>query len=482
MLLASAARAIITPPLGITMLGYAGRDGAASAVDMDLTATLLLLRDDAATIAIFSADLAMIGGQLLTGIREAIANQAGATPSHVLVNYSHTHCGPTLKTYFYDTDPALTAMRDRYESFLVEAASKLAAQAVANLKPARIGTAAGEARIGINRREVDVDGKVFLGENPSGPADHEVRVIRIDDREGRPIAVAFAHGCHTVTMGPKCMAYSPDYVGPARELIEQHTGCVSLFLQANGGNINPITGIGGSADDSDSKRRLGGILGAETVKVWDGIYTHSIRGPRVFFGMLSKAAMYPRVPLPAEPPHQLLAREVELELPLYPFPTIDEARQLEQRYAAELDQHIKQGTHGALVNVGHVLLRWSKNLVAAIESGRKPAATGRVQVLAVGDLAIASFPGETFAEAGLEVKRRSPFPHTAFLGYSNGAVAYVPPRDAYPPGGWSMNERYGIPDMHFKDYGLPMALLPGASEAVVERAVALLEETWRARS
>jgi hypothetical protein len=478
MLLAAVSRALITPPLGITMLGYAGRDGVANDVDMDLTATLLVLRDESKTIAILSADLAIIGGRMFLDARQAIASVLQTPPDRILINYSHTHCGPTLTTYFYDTGPALTAMRERYERFFVETCARLALEAIGGLKRARAGSSTGHAPIGVNRREVDTDGSVFLGENPEGPVDHEVRVIRVDDLEGRPIAVVFAHGCHTVTMGPKCMAYSPDYPGPARRIVEQHAGCLSLFLQANGGNINPITGVGANADDSESKNRLGAILGGEVLKVLSDIYTHTTRGPRVFFGMLSKAAMYPRVPLAGEPDQRLSADEVEIELPLYPFPALEEARKLERRYNDELQQHIRQGTRGALLNVGHVFHRWSKNLVAAVESGRKASVTGRIQVLAIGGLAIASFPGETFAEAGMEVKRRSPFPHTAFLGYSNGAVSYVPPRAAYPPGGWSIHGRYGIPDMHFKDYGLPTALLPGASEAVVDAAVALLERAF----
>src|SRR5215813_4714942 len=103
MLLASVARAIITPPLGMTMLGYAGRDGVATGVDMDLTATLLVLRDESTTVAILSADLALVGGQMFLDSRHAIASALQTRPDHILINYNHTHCGPTLKTYFYDT-------------------------------------------------------------------------------------------------------------------------------------------------------------------------------------------------------------------------------------------------------------------------------------------------------------------------------------------------------------------------------------------
>ena len=170
-------------------------------------------------------------------------------------------------------------MQDRYEALLVEEAGKLGARAFASLGPARLGSASGDAPIGINRREVDTDGSIFLGENPDGIVDHEVRVIRVDDREGKRIAVAFAHGCPTVTMGPKCLAYSPDFVGPARVLVEGTLGCPSLFLQANGGDINPRVGIGGMEDDSDNKNRTGWMLGGEVVKVASEIYTNTIRGP-----------------------------------------------------------------------------------------------------------------------------------------------------------------------------------------------------------
>ena len=482
MLQAAVARSNITPPLGMTMLGYAGRDGVASGVDSDLTATLLALNDGTAGLAILSLDLALVGNELCAGIRQSLAETLRIPPSHVLVNCSHTHSGPTLKAYYYDDDPELARMRDRYEAFLVEEAGKLGTRAFATLVPARLGTASGEAPIGVNRREVDADGSIFLGENPDGIVDHEVRVIRVDDRGGRPIAVAFAHGCHTVTMGPKCLAYSPDFVGPARALVESTLGCPCLFLQANAGDINPRVGIGGMEDDSDNKNRTGWMLGGEVVKVASETYTNTIRGPRVIFGMLSKASAYPRVPIQQEAGHGIQAREAVITLPLYDFPSPEEARQVEADCAAELEKQRKSGQTGAPLNLAHRWHYWSRQLLAAVENGRKPRVQRPLQVLQIGDLAIASFPGETFAAAGLEVKRRSPFRHTLFLGYSNGATSYIPPRDAYPKEGWSFEGRYGIPDMHFKDYGLPSALRPGASETLVDKTVEMLTAMSRTKS
>lgn len=46
MLRAGIARTIITPPLGMTMVGYAGREGVSQGIDSDLTATALVLDDE----------------------------------------------------------------------------------------------------------------------------------------------------------------------------------------------------------------------------------------------------------------------------------------------------------------------------------------------------------------------------------------------------------------------------------------------------
>ena len=251
MLRAGIARTTITPPIGMTMMGYAGREGVANGIDQDLTATALVLESDGTRVAIVGFDLAFLQGDLLRGTRQALGDALGIPASNVLLNCSHTHCGPTMNGYYYDDDPVQHEMRAGYEAQVIDEMPGLAAAALADLGDARLATATGEARIGINRRELDEAGDIILGENPDGPVDHEVRVIRIDDLQGKPKAVVFAHGCHTVTMGPKYTQWSPDYVGVARELIERVHGCLSLFLQANAGDIDPITGIG-AAGNRDS--------------------------------------------------------------------------------------------------------------------------------------------------------------------------------------------------------------------------------------
>jgi hypothetical protein len=57
-------------------------------------------------------------------------------------------------------------------------------------------------------------------------------------------------------------------------------------------------------------------------------------------------------------------------------------------------------------------------------------------VIRVGDLAICAIPFETFAETGLDLKRRSPFPRTMVVGLANGYNGYLPTPQQHRLGGY----------------------------------------------
>lgn len=471
---AGAARCTITPPIGMTMAGYAAREGAAKDKDGELYATSLVLDDERTRIAIVSLDLLFLQEPFVSDLRQEVGQRIGVPRSNVLLNFSHTHSGPTSEKLQYDDDEGQHRLRMAYSTRLQNEIPALAALAANRLRPARIGTGVGEARIGINRRERQSDGSIILGENPRGSVDHEVRVIRIDDLQGKPVAIVFAHGCHTVTMGPKSLRWSSDYVGPARELVEQNTGGLSLFLQANAGDINPITGIGDKEDNSTEKVRLGLTLGAEVLKVHASIYTESVRGERTLVGSLSKIPYYPRVSISQEPNEAIGVREEMLELPLQTLPSIDVASEILEKWDSEVSRLMAEKVGGAPMNVARHFRHWALAMRDHVARGLRPSIEIPVQALCVGDIAIVAVPGETFATQGLEVKRQSPFAHTLFLGYSNGCVAYIPTPDAYPDNGWRVTERYYVPDMIFQAYLLPTALSVDCSERVHVKSLDLL--------
>ena len=154
------------------------------------TTLRLVLELDGARVALLSCDIAFIQDPAATAIRRSIATAIGTTPERVLLNYSHTHCGPTLPGFLWQ-DEDQQQLQQTYLQRLIGMLTHVTATAAAAMRPARVGSGSGTAPIGINRRELAEDGKIFLGENPEGPIDNEVIVVRVDEPDGRPIATLF---------------------------------------------------------------------------------------------------------------------------------------------------------------------------------------------------------------------------------------------------------------------------------------------------
>lgn len=469
---AGAARVDITPPLGIGMVGYYIREGVSQAVQRPLTATSLVLDTGGLRFAILACDIAFIQDPAAREIRGQIANAIGTSVDLVWMNYSHTHCGPTLPGFLWQ-DEDQDRLQRAYLATLSDRLVAVTAEAASQMKPARIGAGSAPAPIGINRREKGDDGKFYIGENPTGPQDHEAIVVRVDEVDGRPLAILFNHPCHTVTMGPKCLQLSPDFVGPARDVIEKSIGALSLFLQGAAGNINPVTGIGSQEDDSENMTRLGQILGGAVVQAAAEVRTHQYRGPRASLSSLARVTLFPYVPVKDQPPTVRHAC-VQLNLPMLPLPSLEEARRIRQARADTYQQAKQDGKPEGFLTVLRHFANWGEKLQRTVEAGGTPTIPFEINALRIGDLAMVAVPCEPLVELGLAVKKASPFRKTLFLGYTNGCIGYLSPADAYPPEGWSPWETYAIPDMLFQSYQLPMALQPQCGQMVVDRASELL--------
>jgi hypothetical protein len=116
-------------------------------------------------------------------------------------------------------------------------------------------------------------------------------------------------------------------------------------------------------------------------------------------------------------------------------------------------------------------LPWAAELRQDESTGRQ-GITVEVSVLRAGSVAVVGIAGEPFVETGLAIKRASPAPHTIIAGYTNGCGGYLPPRAAYPEGGYEVDEAY-------RWYRLPAPPEPGCAERVVEEALNLLDAAGR---
>lgn len=467
---AGVARVVITPPVGIRMLGYTVQEAGSQGIERELLATALVLADDTTQAVIIACDIVFIQNPHCDRIREHIGRRLGIPAANILINCSHTHLGPMLPGWQRQSDEE-EQMQQRYVAFLQEALAGVAAMAQKNLQPARLGSAKGTAPLGINRREKLPDGTVIIGENPNGPIDRTVDVIRIDDLSGRPTATISSAACHTVVLGPKTLVLSPDFIGPARQIIESATNAPSLFLQGAAGNINPACGIGsGGPDQFDDSLRMGAMLGGETLKVWGQIRTHHRHGPRRVVKSVAAISVWDYEPLPAETVSCFGVTRQRLIMPLAPMPSREQADRQLAEYRAKYEETLKSGSTQGAKNVAQRMFQWAELVAGHVARGEMQV-TREIEIWAMrlNDLAIATVSAEPLAELGLEVKQRSPIAHTLFLGYSNGCIGYIPPPSAFAEGGMEVVES------HY-NYLLPAKLTPEWAPKVVETSLDLLKQ------
>lgn len=459
------ARVDITPPRGIRLVGYTVREGFCLGTDEPLTATVLVLQSGGSAVAIIAMDWCAVYPRFMSELRRRCARALKIPSSHVLINASHTHCAPVPPDFMpYDSPEQVQAVAEHADTVarLLERACR---KAVRNPELVRIAAGWGECLGNINRRQPMPDGGVLLGENPGGFCDSSVGVVRLDRMDGRPLAVLFRYSCHPVTMGPRIKLASPDYPGPARRVIERAMECPSLFLQGCGGNLNPRTGIGSDSSGREDCERLGYMLGAEVVRVCSSLRTHRARkAPRLVRSVAVYWLFeYESIAPGGEGP--IRAAETMLELPLEPFPPLQEVRAERALWAERLEAARQRGAPESEILVARRLDYWAQVRLDAASRGPNPATIRfPVQVVEFGSVAIVAAPFELMAETGEALRRESPQPFTLVTGYSNGVISYLPTAGISREGGMESKSAY--------KYDLVPSEIPGDWEAAL-RATAI---------
>ncbi|MCL4179813.1 MAG: neutral/alkaline non-lysosomal ceramidase N-terminal domain-containing protein [Verrucomicrobia bacterium] len=240
---AGTARRNITPQIPFWLSGYAARTNPAARVNHDLWAKALALQDRSGTrVVIVTTDLIGLPHEISTAAANQLRDRFLLPRANILFNSSHTHAGPVVwpnLRVMFDLNPADQAAALAYAHRLADTLAEVASDALTRLEPARLKYGLGQASFAINRRQPASDG-VRIGENPAGPVDHDVPVLRIEHPHGPLRAVLFGYACHNTTLVGHNYEIDGDYAGAAQRALEQdHPGTTALFLMLCGGDQNP---------------------------------------------------------------------------------------------------------------------------------------------------------------------------------------------------------------------------------------------------
>jgi hypothetical protein len=433
---AGVGRTTITPPLTVPHAGWGAQTHLfADGVETDLWATVLVLADERGMAAVVDVDLVAVTPGDAQAIRAEVARVLGIALGKVRVAETHNHAGPPPSTWAWMEEGA--APLKRYYEELPDMAASAAMTAFRQLRPARVAVGAGESRVAVNRREAAPDGRMTTGVNFTGIIDPHVFVVRIDGADERPVAAIVGYTMHPTTMGPTNRYFSADWPGHLKRTVEGITGATCLFVQGATGNVGP--GPEGFTDDARVIRRLGGAVGCEAARVHFGlpIPRMRFRHERVWESG-APLGKWVGVPEP-DPDPQVAVMTRDLRLPLRPQPSVAGAEAEVEAARKRLNDLARHRAPAAEVEAATFVTKR-----AAMTLARARAFAGRselpveLHLLKIGPAVLAGIPCEPFAEIGLAIKSRSPFPHTWFGGYVGGWFGYIPVREEYPHGGYEV--------------------------------------------
>ncbi|MDP2983927.1 MAG: neutral/alkaline non-lysosomal ceramidase N-terminal domain-containing protein [Candidatus Latescibacter sp.] len=373
---AGAAKIKITPMIPIPLSGFYVRQGIFKGVHDDLYARAVSFESEGKEALIISVDTCILSDTFWDDLTARISKKYPIARDHIFLCASHTHGGPALyeppekkdlDTSWLEKNPYLEKQK-AYTEEIKEKMVQVVGDARKKLEPARIGYGSGSAAIGVNRRARTVKGDIWLGVNPEGPVDRELRVVRIDSVNGKTLALMFNIGCHGTSMISESI--TGDWCGLTEQFVEKVWGneVVACFLPGAGGDVNPIyeekTVFDARTGGADV---LAAIAGEETIRVAKGI-TCKTEGPL--------EASQRVVTLPGKKYLGLLGFD----------PKYDEL---------------------------------------AKDTSPVPPSTLKMSALHVGNIVFAASSGEIFSEIGMELKKKSPYSQMLFMGLTNGYSGYV---------------------------------------------------------
>jgi hypothetical protein len=383
----------------------------------ELRATAIVLARADTKVAIVSCDVLMLTRDLLDPVCAEIESKCGIPASNVMVHSTHTHHAPsTIRVHGYDRDPKFCA---EVQQSIVKAVG----DANNKLAPATFWFEhAGEATVGQNSRLLLADNTVYwVGSRddavrPTGPFDSDLPVLAFRDTAGKNLAVIFGHSTHTI--GALTGNFrSPAFYGMAAQRMEQDLGGTFCFLEGASGSTHLLDGKALEASQKIEATVRAALVSAQEQK-------------QPILAAMKK-------------PFEFRVR------------TFDE--QAEEKAVTDYCTKRIGAPAPGVIEV-------FRNMRSVLAPQQGELRSTWVQVIRIGDVAIIGVPAEFFTVLGVELKRRSPLPHTYIAELSNDWIGYLPDREGHQLGGYQVWT------------GFHSYAEPGTGERVVDMAVDMLKE------
>ena len=405
-LLAGAAQRDISPTKPMQLAGYPHVARVSTGIHDPLLASALFLVNGKQSILLCALDLLMLNSDVTRRIRRQVAGKLGISEDGVFITCSHTHSAPVTLDYLpFANDPAMPAPDQAYLKYCEDQIVEAALDAQRRVQPAELAWTTADARgVGGNRH------------SPGGPTDSEAGILAVRSA-GKLLAVTLIYGMHPTVLHEDSTLVSSDFPHFARLHLQEALGrdLVVLYHTAPCGNQSPRYFVNGQT--FAEAERLGRKLGAAALS--------SLNNSRAGSSELASALR-------------------SVKLPRRSLPSLAGAEKLLADYKAEFARLQVCGAERAKVRTAECSVFGAEAVVqlarvqatGAVEKLMARLEPFEVQVLRLGDVCLVGFPGETFVEYALELKRLAP-QKTFIAAYTNGELqGYIVTPEAAAVGGY----------------------------------------------
>ena len=226
----------VTPDYPVRLNGFGGRHTESIGVRQHIYAKALAIstRDDDAVVVI-TVDTLGIPDSMTERLAAKLKVKAGIDRSRLAISASHTHSGPMIRdcanTLYGQPIPDEHWQRIlKYTDELEAGLERVAFEALAARKPAKLSWGVGKVGFAQNRR------------TNGGPVDHDLPVLAVHEPDGKLKAVFTNYACHCVALSD--FQISGDWAGYAMDHIQRRNpGCEALISIGCGADANPRGGV-----------------------------------------------------------------------------------------------------------------------------------------------------------------------------------------------------------------------------------------------
>ena len=409
----------VTPPLGISIIGYYVDRFAEGVLD-ELESVAVALKKDGNTVLLIAVDNCELTREKLNPIRERIEKELGVKSDKILIHSTHTHTGPGPSLTFGENDEL-----KEYYKILENKILESAKTALLDLKPAKLGFGVGEAKgVAFVRRFRMKDGSVMTNpgvnnpeiDRPIGDVDERVHVLRID-REGAESIVVANFGNHPDTVGGSKI--SGDWPSFSRRFVEkaiENTKCI--FINGAQGDVNHVNVHPKGGDFNDLFMDFDGCSRG---------YGHARHIGRVVAGAVMQ--VYDKV-------NYIKVDKIDGKIKDVKIPS-NKATTDELKVAKKYHELHLLGRDNEIPYRGMMLTTVVAEAKRMVELENGPDYYDLfMTVLKIGDISIVGFPGEPFTGIGRAVKELKAEGLILPVCCANDNAAYFPTTSAYDEGGY----------------------------------------------